>query len=271
MFTLPQSSAAVAEDMEDGVPVVRLEETWIVLDIVLRHCLPRSVRSQSESLPLTMRVLDAAKKYEMDWMPAYAQAAFDLLLAKQPVHAYFLAFLYCHRDEQQLAAQACLRQPMSVAVNTCLEEFEGLVPLSALQALIQYRLACRGVVVDLLKSWDPLQSWEIYAIAADDKCAQFWHNQYNRCCYKTSLLNIKDPAGKSHSVQQWWANFMTYTREKAEDMSCEDVVEEAPALQLFMTEGPQCSHCRSSAYDSISSFTKCLSTMIQKELLKVSG
>ncbi|PSR75182.1 hypothetical protein PHLCEN_2v9272 [Hermanssonia centrifuga] len=268
MFTLPQSSAAAAEDMEDGVPVVRLEETWIVLDIVLRHCLPRSALSQPESLPLTMRVLNAAKKYEMDWTPAYVRVVFDSLLVKQPVHAYLLACLYCYRDEAQLAARACLRLPTSVIANTCLEEFEGVVSLSTLQGLIQYRLACREVVVNLLKSWKWMNHYSFKDSVSKSGGSAFWFS--NSCCFVDSPA-FDDPAGQPHRVQKWWARFMSYTRERAEDVGCEDVVVREQALKFFMTDGSNCSRCRSSSHESISAFTKLLSNAIQEGLRKVSG
>ncbi|ETW80406.1 hypothetical protein HETIRDRAFT_101564 [Heterobasidion irregulare TC 32-1] len=66
MFSIPSPNApSNADDLKDGLPVVRVAEDYQTLDIVLRLCYPRDQQTLTLDVPSIRQLLPALEKYEM--------------------------------------------------------------------------------------------------------------------------------------------------------------------------------------------------------------
>ena len=218
MFTLPQPG-----EQQDELPVIPLSEPAEVLDTLLRFCVPRPP-PRLDGLDGAVRILNAAKKYEMEWAIAAANDAFVRCAEDEPLRAYCLACKYDLGDCVRSAARHCLRLSLEHIIDTPPDAFRD-VSGADLQRLLQYRKKCRDAVATRILSWAWLRDY--YASLGVVPQNKVWAFD---CC--THAASRSDDQGVTITSREWWLDHMVQTADKLRASTWEGTVRIEDALAI---------------------------------------
>lgn len=153
MFTLPQPTTASPEvETQGGLPVVVLSEPASVLNILFALCKP-TLGSTPHLGELTdvAHLLEAAKKYEMEWIVDLARERMRELAGTDAIRAYAVACRFGLKEEASFAARCCLQLPMKTILACKTEELD-FVSAVQFRNLLNYRDDCQKAVEAYLRS-----------------------------------------------------------------------------------------------------------------------
>ncbi|EKM51006.1 uncharacterized protein PHACADRAFT_53674, partial [Phanerochaete carnosa HHB-10118-sp] len=103
MFTLPQPSEnTTSHEASQALPVVQLTESSQVLQVLLRFYLPGPPPSLTD-FPTAVRVLEGARKYEIDFAADATYKALQETTEDEPIRVYAIA---CHYSLEPLGRKA---------------------------------------------------------------------------------------------------------------------------------------------------------------------
>ena len=146
MFTLPPGSS---NDSEDGLPVIPMAESGLVINQLLQFCYPSQSGVVSDLQTLRL-LFAAADKYDMKGVTS--QLAYILryqFIDKEPYRAYAIACIYGLWPEAKLAGKQTLAHPVP---SPSLPEYDTL-PASMYHKLVVYRQKCADVIEPILDDW----------------------------------------------------------------------------------------------------------------------
>ena len=249
MFALPQPES----DTIASPPIVPVAEDSTTLDNLLRICYP--VRSpEMNDLWHVERVIEAARKYQMEWALRSAEEALMKIAESDALGAYAAASRYELADAARTAARYSLRLSVTTVIETLMQEgIHG----ESLRTLLDYRSNCCTAALV------PTHMWLWTASAP----AKFWSS--HTCCTRTT---VRDRMGRVYQVQPWWIRYMASVSAALRDTPWEGVVDAKSALALYMSDGRgTCGKCLAVAVGHISSFTESLSRQIAVHVAKVSS
>lgn len=150
MFSLPRPANRRVDVLEGGLPVVPLEETADMVDILLRFCVPQPPPN-FESVTQAARVLEGARKYEMRWAQEAISDTLRRFSETEPVRVYAIACRYGFEVEARDAALHCLQLPLSTIIHSDIEEVND-ISSGQLRRLLKYRERCRDAVAKKISS-----------------------------------------------------------------------------------------------------------------------
>ncbi|KAI9062822.1 hypothetical protein FKP32DRAFT_1758411 [Trametes sanguinea] len=141
MFSLPSDQNASDNPVE-------VTETSSTLEGLLRFCYPMGPPTFSQIDDLRL-VLDAACKYEMDFVIEYLKVYLRLFLPSEPMRVYCIAYKCEDPELARAAASRLLEREDPLANHDSTPEFNEL-PMMALAKLTAYRKACAKAAADVL-------------------------------------------------------------------------------------------------------------------------
>ncbi|KAI0263388.1 hypothetical protein BC834DRAFT_311102 [Gloeopeniophorella convolvens] len=211
MFSLPpppQNSPQDGDDFLGGLPVVCVEETKTILNILLTMVYPVPV-AQPASYAEVLSVLSAAQKYMMETTMVVIRSMVDaghlprMPSGDQAYLSYALASRYRLVEETKAAARLTIGLPLSFgSLSDILHAFDG----ASLHALFQYHtLSCDAVLSCLLAAADCTSP---SAIVFASPPAGF--NGYWKGCWDVHSELSKD----DKVVANWWVDFFKQTAER---------------------------------------------------------
>lgn len=252
MFTLPQPVPCSEPVEAESAPIIPVAEDRTTLDYLLRMCYPVRPPPMDE-LWHVERVVDAAKKYQMDWALRSAEEALIRIAETDALGVYATACRFGLRDAAQTSARFSLRLSVSTVIETLMQEgIHG----ECLRRLLEYRADCCAAALV------PTHMWLWTSTAP----AQFW--SAHSCCTRTT---VRDRMGRVYHVQPWWIHYMASVSAALRDTPWEGVVDARSALALYMSDGRgTCGKCLAVAVDHISTFTDSLSAQIALQVGKAS-
>ena len=253
MFALPQPLGPVTEPTENhmgGLPIIPVSETADVLHILLQFCLPHSkpVAKLAEDLLLTARVLEGARKYQMEPAAAAACDALAGMAKREPLRVYATACLLGAEPLARTAALRCLRVPLDTLV---LSEAAGVDGLSALELrrVLKYRVDCRDAVARYMRTLRPF-------------VGSFW---VCPCTHRG-----RHPTNMYYSEPQWWKGYMTDMTAKLAECTWEGVVEKDTVMHIFLGSG-SCQRCGTVASNNLDEFVRYTIEGIRRKVANVSS
>ncbi|KIP02224.1 hypothetical protein PHLGIDRAFT_96217 [Phlebiopsis gigantea 11061_1 CR5-6] len=244
MFTLPQPETA--GEPQDDLPVIPLSEPGEVLDVLLRFCVPQPP-PKLDDLTVALRILNASKKYDMEWARAVANDAFARCAEKEPLRAYCLACKHDLADGVRSAARHCLRLSLEHIIDSPPSDVEDISGAELLR-LLQYRRSCRDAVATRVLSWAWLS--EYYASLGVVPRNKVWAFD---CCTQAGSRN--DDQGITITSRQWWLDYMLQTVDKLRVSTWEGTVRGEDALAAFIQSG-SCARCCAAATSDLVHFTQ---------------
>ncbi|KAF7794165.1 hypothetical protein EIP86_005296 [Pleurotus ostreatoroseus] len=249
MLPLPQRCDSGIED--DVIPTVPVSEDSETLDTLLRMCYPVQPPSLDE-LWHVERVVEAARKYEMDWALRSAEQALMRIANTDPLGVYATACRFGLRDAARVSARCTLRLPVSTVIEALMQEgIHG----ECLRNLLDYRSSCCNAALTPTHMW----LWTTKAPP------QFWST--HTCCTRTV---VRDRVGRVYRVQPWWIRYMASISAALRETPWEGVVDTTSALALYMSDGRgTCGRCLSVAVEHISDFTCSLHAQIAAHVAKL--
>ncbi|GJE90667.1 hypothetical protein PsYK624_068110 [Phanerochaete sordida] len=201
MLSLPQphSTSAAADEKRDGVSVIALTEPAADLDILLQYCIPQ-ISPTLDDLSTVARLLEGARKYQVDRATKAARTALVCFAQNEPVKAYTVASRYSLEDEVRAAAQCCLRILLESLITASIDDLDGIT-LQAFRNLLIYRKSCASAVVSRITSWAWIDEYRRKSPA--DRVLWFQN------CYNCDVLvTRKDCFWRAASSKKWWNELM---------------------------------------------------------------
>lgn len=230
MFSLPQPEDNAQDELENGLPVVELTETANVLNVLLRFYMPRPTPVLAD-LAMTVRVLEGARKYEIDSAFSASCKALEKAVDSEPIRVYAIACHYGLEPLARKAALACLRLPLSRLIGVSTEEIE-CISGEEFRRLIKYREDCRDVVASLK------------CLAPPDRGVQYTpyvpagrHNLWQCYCAPANRDGCRHV-----TPPKWWDDYRQDLARKLGDCTWEGEVRAQDAMDAFLASGA-CQAC----------------------------
>ncbi|KDQ60475.1 hypothetical protein JAAARDRAFT_56369 [Jaapia argillacea MUCL 33604] len=203
MFSIPQPSTAPVED----VPVVEMEESARILELLLRFCHPGE-NPEMETFEDARDVLVVAMKYEMGFVAKAAQIRLLELGHDEPVRVYALACIHMVHDLAHDAARLALQVPEDDLLPTdhvTLHPEYSSVSLKAFVQLVSFHRRC-SASLDLLVDGN-FNGLVRPGVASCYNCGNppFWWQEFK----KTAKQKLKSRPC-SETIDSW-AYFPLYT------------------------------------------------------------
>jgi len=209
MFELPQPTVMTTGDVNDGLPVIIMQEDSGILDMFLRFCYPSTLAEDPslENPTDILAILGAARKYSLDLIERKVCQALanSKLLEAEPLRCFAIARNARFKHETITAARYTLRQPLIPARFAEID----LITASDFLALLTYHERCSSAVASLA-NLDWLR--EHYGGSSGRKWF-FGMKAYSKsvkcfCEQSSSSTRFKLWDGGSMA---WWADYMRDT------------------------------------------------------------
>ncbi|KAI0310906.1 hypothetical protein OF83DRAFT_1069743 [Amylostereum chailletii] len=120
MFCLPtpsdsmRASSINCDEMKDGLPVITLSESALIIDLFLRTLYPTDIPDfHFTDFMDIYGLLQISRKYDVSAIRHIVRSNLRLAVEEEPLKAYLLAMLYELGDVAEKAAVACLRLPLA--------------------------------------------------------------------------------------------------------------------------------------------------------------
>ena len=259
-FSLPQphaqqmtSSPSIhASSGSQPIPIVPVTEDSATLDCLLRICYPTR-RPSLDQVWHVERVVEAAKKYQMDAALRVAEEALMRIAETDALGVYATACRFELKDAAQTSARMTLRMSVSTVIETLMQEgIQG----EALRSLLEYRESCCVAAQMPTRYW----TW------TDAIPSKFWMS--HACCTRTLVC---DRMKRRYQVQPWWLNYMHSVHHALADAPWEGVVDAKRALAIYMSDGRgTCGKCLAVSVADISSLADTLKEQIARQVSEVS-
>ena len=259
MFGIPQpTSESDVNEMKDGVPVVNVEESSRVLEVLLCFCHPNHLVTL-DSLDVLDDVLAGAAKFDMGAALRWAGAKLvqPKFVAKQPLYAFGLACRHDLENEAIILAKSTLR------LSDLPHEAELRISYGSRQRLQAYRDKCCEAVQKLTT---PLDSDTFDWIELDKDLV------WNRC---SSRLHCR-AAGRIYFKfydkwwpRQWWIEYLLEAGRQLMQSPSPDTVLRPQLVQWVVTRTQDCECCSSWAARDIQKFNKMFSEEVERVISKV--
>lgn len=235
MFSLPQPPNTNHSDGnidKDGLPVVVLTETHDVLDTLLRLCMPRP-RPLEEKFEDLVEVMEAARKYEMEWAFSTLEASLLELAEGEPMRTYVVACRFHHRPVAKRAALYCLRRPITELAVT---DIVGLSTITGedFRNLLAYRKNCWDTVNEYLSSW---------SLIGNGQVPSWWRICPDYGCAERTSVTRRDRTGFPLTVTRWWDEYVIKITKDLEECTWEGTVRIEDALGLYALHRTSCRSC----------------------------
>ncbi|PSR79237.1 hypothetical protein PHLCEN_2v7095 [Hermanssonia centrifuga] len=165
--TPPQTDGEESPDWIAGKPVLPLSEDSHTLETLFRLCYPVE-HPQLTQLVEVHRVLEAARKYQMDAIADRVRVTWLALAEDDPLRAFALASTRYWGEEARIAARFALAKPVWPLEALALpNEFKGIPAGTAVQ-LISYHRKCGEAISIRLNN----QAWstQLYDSSACPHC-----------------------------------------------------------------------------------------------------
>lgn len=160
MLSLPQPATTLPQEKShDGLPVVAVTESAATLKLLLALCTPVWEANISlRDIDDVLYVLEAARKYEMEWLVAKAREVMRGLAEKtvvgtddMPVRVYAVACRFGLKEEAAVAARCCLRLRAKIILSSEVEELD-FATATQFRRLMNYRDDCQKAVETYLST-----------------------------------------------------------------------------------------------------------------------
>lgn len=238
MLSLPQpADAPPGDEHHDGLPVVHLTDSSDVLGTLLHFCLPRAP-PELHDLGAVVRVLEGAKKYQMEWAHTPACDALRRLAEREPIRAYAVACRYGLKREAEHAALFALRMTVSAIVGEAAQELQSISG-EDYRRLLKYRIACQEAVVNHLASGD----WEYRLKDIQVEGDLVWMHdciQYRQGSRAPSMYRSTSRSGEGR--EHWWRTYRNRMVDTLKECTWEGAVKPESALSEFIRSNP-CAQC----------------------------
>lgn len=150
MFSLPQPGSDKEKQYphhKPPLPLIRLSETKVVIDILLRYCYPVPLARGMEDFDVAVAARSAAEKYDMGYIKGEIDNYIEEHFGGDPRYRLLLyREAYERREDAQARFQAlyCLRFPLATLVRL----WKTTSSNSSLQKLVEYHLGVSARVVN---------------------------------------------------------------------------------------------------------------------------
>lgn len=180
MLSIPQppnQHCQGASSSRIDLPLVGLTESSTTLYYLLGFCYPIE-NPQIASVEHAFAVLEAARKYMMDYVVSQMQQQFATLAERDPLRTYAMACSRGWEDEMRIAARASLSRPLEDGAD--MAELES-ISAGAYLRLRAYHRTCRKVVMSLhycgwdggKRVWFPKRSKKHVNIDVESWCVEY--------------------------------------------------------------------------------------------------
>ncbi|KAF7793997.1 hypothetical protein EIP86_005123 [Pleurotus ostreatoroseus] len=256
MFRLPQSSpgsspssneSAEPPEVIDGLPVVYLTEDTRTLQLVFSFCYPME-HPELASLKDVHRVLEAANKYEMTAVAAWASKAWPTIAAQDPRAAFGVAAMMRWDCEARIAARLMLREPIWPLEPPLPPEYK-FVAADTIVRLESYHRQCAEAACRAIQD----EAW----------CKRIYN--------KASCLHCQGKSGTSTQnlrMNDWWISYTTQSaaalrsRPAARTVRSEDFVLNIVQKTFSTSLCDISSHCMQKIKSAVELFSEEIDTVI---------
>ena len=256
MFALPQPAGLSTETTAShihGLPIIHVSETADILNVLLQFCLPRSrpVTRLVEDLWLTARVLEGARKYEMEHAAEAACDALKSMAQREPLRVYATACLLGVESLARTAALRCLHVPLDTLVLSEAADAEGLSALE-LRRLLKYRVDCRDAAARYMGTLRPSGGSSSIWVCTCTHRGQPYDTTFSGYYY----------------FPRWWKGYVGDITAKLVGCTWEGMVEKDAVMQIFLRSG-SCQKCGTVASEDIDRFVRGTTEGIRREIANV--
>lgn len=224
MFNLPQALT----DIKEARPVVSVSEPRDVLDVILRFCSPGTF-PVLEDLDTIGAVVEAARKYELDWLNPVFEAALLRRLEDEPLRVYAFACLFGFQAVAVKAAYHCLRRPVTYLGTQQCKELQKISGAD-FQNVLKYRFRCADAASSYLTSWKNMSG---------SQC--IWEKHCISC--SSSKVQRLDNANISRTVALWWDKYLTKIVQDIRECTWEGELKDEDALCCYLQYKPRDCSC----------------------------
>ncbi|RDX47844.1 hypothetical protein OH76DRAFT_1484295 [Lentinus brumalis] len=284
MLTLPSDPSADAA----SPPVVPLTETARTLENVFRLCCPVE-HPTITTLEDVHAVLEAARKYEMPAVTANLRWVIKLILPKEPLRVYGIAYMLEMEDVAREAAKLLLEEPSLHLPTIAPPEFQ-VIPALAIHTVHVYRQKC---VEAALRAVDDLD-WVLngdherarLAIKAGKAMISWcWisdpnYNDHAASCAAEGSIQLKwtytsHTGGRmqtSYSTRRWFVSHVDAIKSALASRPLGQTVRthlaDGPNCEI-LSEALSCHRCRPAAYVDLTLFDTLLAGKVDAAVDKV--
>lgn len=222
------------------LPVVNLTDTSEVLELLLWYLSPGPSPPIIDMRTAT-RVLDCARKYQLQDMEHAACISLGQLASDEPVRVYAIACHYGLEPQARTAAQACLRLPLAHTTGSRVEELQSISG-EEFRRLVRYRETCRDAVVNCpyLTRNVNISPHHLPVVPGTER-----HSLWACRCAERS-----GPPPSLRPLPKWWREFTHALTLTLQDDTSPEAIDTQHAVEAFLRSGA-CQACREVAASQI--------------------
>ncbi|KAI0642180.1 hypothetical protein C8Q79DRAFT_237703 [Trametes meyenii] len=251
MFGLPQPMPGPTTNSPRIIPIT---EQSVVIEPLLRLCYPVP-DPEFTSLAELKPVLEAARKYQMDYIMGLLLRRLILFAENEPLPAYLIALQLRAAGVARAAAKLFLRH-----VDPCpfTEELRH-VPAAAYYRLLEYRRKCVEVSCDAVLN----TSW-----LGDEQTAFIWYKCPAGTCRPSHAKNPQ-LAGRYTVPSAWFTRHIQSVVSALSKTPCWEVPERPDVCDIVIMEGGVCANCRVTISSDVRRFSSTIAGEIERRISKI--
>ncbi|THV02524.1 hypothetical protein K435DRAFT_963035 [Dendrothele bispora CBS 962.96] len=233
MFQMSNNDDTTGET-KNGYPVIPLEESKEVLELLFRFAYPPSSapKPSLDTLTLGVQVLEASIKYSMQGAEiVIREELFRKFLESEPLRLFALACHHGLETEMKIAAKQTLRLP--VVGHEYVEELEH-ISAGVYHRLQEYHLMCGKLASDVSKIGG---YGNFHWIQRPD---YVWFTCTK--CYRSNHVSIKGDQQVRYTP--WWGDAIRSASVVLKDKPSGATLRDPAFMNEFLEKGAECSFCR---------------------------
>lgn len=253
LLSLPQPLEGARHD----IPVVEMAEDKVILNLILRFCLPISMVEppRLSSLRELQMVLGAAMKLEMQGVQDHLRKELvaPRFIETQPLRVFAIACHYGWLTEAKRAARLTLRQPR----NTPFIDELQLITAATYYRLQEYQNKCGEIAASRV------------AFLARDISVDDDDTVWSTCLTCSRAGNARWWRSNGNSipgVRKWWVDWMDNVAKELQKIPWGETVKKWDLMEAAITKAKECSYCGKRASEDLDLFSGILAGDVEKHI-----